>query len=468
MTTTTANGTVRPIKVAPMPEFLTRKDHQGTAWTIEEGQPVRGDAWTNTVESRMRVPMGADEVSRIVRAHEMAHAKFSPLTMHSDGRYGATTESIIVAEEYRVNTLIAKAGFDIDNLADGSETKSGEIVGENNDWNGAIRFATAVAGTKASASFLRGVGKTNPKMAESLREFNKALKKRMKRAAAHRKFGSTEPTTQKLADGTTFTYPVGFNASIKLAEFIDSFLIQDGTEDGDTELPQDIPDPEEIKEADKGGARGKFARVVLKNVPKPETVSGRLGRKRIASDIGKNPRRMERMLTDPDRRVFDRWSRASGGVVVIDQSGSMRLTNDDIWAMIKSAPGCVIIGYSHAPGSTNEPNTWVLAERGKVVKNLNGVPGGRGNGVDGPALRFAQTKRKKGEPLIWVCDGIVTDGATDSQFANLDYECVKLVRQHRIHMVPNVDEAVKALKRASDGAQLPARLVGALKRYANV
>jgi hypothetical protein len=289
----------------------------------------------------------------------------------------------------------------------------------------------------------------------------------MKRAAAHRKFGSTEPTTKTLPDGTEFTYPVGFNASVKLAEFIDSFLIQDGMEDGDTELPQEIPDPDEIKEASEGGSRGKFARLIVKNIPKPETVSGRLGRKRMASDIGKNPRRMERMLTDPDRRVFDRWSRASGGVVLIDQSGSMSLSHDDIWSMIKSAPGCVIIGYSHRPGSTTEPNAWVLAERGKVIKNLDQVPQNMGNGVDGPALRFAQTKRKKGEPLIWVCDGIVTDGASDTQHSNLDRECVKLVRQYRVHMVPNVDEAVKALKRASEGANLPARLVGSLRRYAN-
>jgi len=459
----TTETAMRPVKVAAMPEFLTRRDHKGKAWTVEEGQPLRGDAWTNTVESRMRVPMGADEMSRVVRAHEMMHAKVSPLSIELDDRYGATRESIIVAEEYRVNTLVAKVGFDVDQLVDGSETKAGEVAGENNDWNSAIRFATAIAGTKASASYLRGVGKTNPKMALSLREFNKALRKQMKQLVKHKNFASTDPFVGKLEDGRELVYPKGFNATLKLAKFIDSMLIGEGGEDEDFDGPQDIPDPEDIKEIGKGGEQGKFAKLVLLNLPKPVRVSGTLGRRKIATDIGRNPRRMNRMLTDPEKRVFDRWSKASGGIVIIDQSGSMHLTTENIWSLINSAPGCVIIGYSHYPGSVAKPNAWVLAERGKVVKDLSKVPHNVGNGVDGPALRFGLSKRRNNEPVIWVCDGNVTDGQSDSRFPILDIECIRLVRQHGIHQVQSLEEAVKALKKAANGTKLEARLAGTLR-----
>jgi hypothetical protein len=91
------------------------------------------------------------------------------------------------------------------------------------------------------------------------------------------------------------------------------------------------------------------------------------------------------------------------------------------------------------------------------------VPGGNGgNGVDGPAIRFAASKRRKGEPFIWVCDGIVTDGVHDTTYDNLDLECVRLVRKHGIHMVENVRGAVDALKQVANGSRLPTTFTGSL------
>jgi len=461
--TNTTEGKARPIKVSPMPEFLSRKDHRGTAWTITEGPSARGEASTDIQRSRMRVPMGNDATSRVIRAHEMVHAKVSPLEVPNDNRYGASPESLICAEEFRVNTLVARAGFDTNELVDGSETKSGEIAGQNNEWNGAIRTLTAYAGGKAASAFLRGVKKTNPEMEASLREFQKLLKKKMRNLAKHRKFSDTTPRTIVLPDGSNYDYPVGFESSIRLARFVDSYLISEN-ENGEDGLPQEIPDPEEIR--DTSGKRGQFAKLVLKDLPKPRTVNGNLGRKRLATDVGRHPRRINRMLTDPERRVFDKWSKASGGVVVIDQSGSMSLSHEDIMNIIESAPGCLIIGYSHTPGTEDHPNAWVLADRGKVVADMKDVPRNMGNGVDGPVLRYAANRRKKGEAFVWVCDGVVTDGASDSMFTNLDIECVKLVKQHGIHMVNDVEEAVKQLRKAASGQRLHTKLNGALARYA--
>ena len=62
-----------------MPEFITRNDIEPRAWSVDEGAPVRGDAWTDMRVAKMRVPFGADETSRVVRAHELMHAKVSPI-----------------------------------------------------------------------------------------------------------------------------------------------------------------------------------------------------------------------------------------------------------------------------------------------------------------------------------------------------------------------------------------------------
>lgn len=438
-------------KQLAMPEWLTRKDITGGAWTIEEGQPVRGDAWTQILGRRMRIPTGDDPASRAVRGHEMVHAKVSPSVIYNDNRFSATPESIIVAEEYRVNYLLEKAGFDIDELSDGSEHRSGEISGQNTDWNGAIRFLTALSGTKAATAFIRGVGKHDPAMAESLKAFQKELKKEFrKQVRTWRNVASTKEETAMWND-EVFSYPFGFQATIGLAQFIDRFI------QSDDEVAEDgIPEPQEIKSTN--GKAGKFAPMVLMNLPLPRRVDGKIGRKRIATNIGYNPRRIDRMLTDPEKRVFDRRTKGKGGVVLIDQSGSMQFDEDDLNRIVAAAPGCVVIGYSHSQGSTGTPNTWVIADRGKLAESI--PRGGRGNGVDGPAIRFAAKHVRTGEPFIWVCDGVVTDGDADSCFDNLIQDAAALVVKHRIHMVQDVNEAVTSLTKASRGERLTAKAVG--------
>jgi hypothetical protein len=443
-------------KQLAMPEWLTRRDTAGGAWTIEEGQPVRGDAWTALLERRMRIPTGDDPASRVVRGHEMVHAKVSPTNLYTDRRYGATTESLIVAEEYRVNYLLEKAGFDIDELSDGSEHRSGEITGQNKDWNGAIRFLTAISGTKAATAYIRGVSKHNPAMAESLKAFQKELKKAFRKAVRECRETHLASTIETSAywNDEHFTYPRGFQATIALAQFIDKFIISD---DADKEEAA-IPAPEQIKPT--SGAHGRFAALNLLTLPMPRRVDGKIGRKRIATNIGYNPRRIDRMLTDPEKRVFDRRTKGKGGVVLIDQSGSMHFSEDDLNEIVAAAPGCVVIGYSHRQGS-NEPNTWVIADRGKLAESI--PIGGRGNGVDGPAIKFAAKHVRTGEPLIWVCDGLVTDGDEDKVYDNLTEEAAGLVVKHRVHMVPDVQGAVAALTKAARGERLSANAVGRIQ-----
>lgn len=449
-----------------MPEFLSpRKDGIGDgSWSVEEGHPVRGDAWTRLDERRMRVPVGNDEMTRVVRAHEMMHARVSPLSLKE--AYEAMPQYhprvIECAEEFRINTLVGRAGFDLSALVDGSEAKSGKRVAESEQWNEAVTFLSAVAGTKGAADFLRGVRGVNPDWAKALREVEKALLKTVKRVAPTQ-IGSTAPSTDHP------NVPRGFDVwTRRFAEIID-LAIKAGEktvtdEDGDDiDNVTETISPEEMKERMKSvtGDAGVFAPLRLDpNVPLTRHVAGTMGRKRIATNVGRNPRRIHRTLTDPERRIFDRVTKGQGGIVVIDQSGSMSLSTDQVWEIVNAAPGCVIIGYSHSTGTTDHPNAWILADRGKVCESVR--EGGRGNGVDGPALRFALSKRKHNEPVIWVCDGMVTDGKTDHYYDNLGEECVNLVVKHGIHTVNNVSEAKEALNRAKRGERLPTSVTGLL------
>ena len=90
-------------------------------------------------------------------------------------------------------------------------------------------------------------------------------------------------------------------------------------------------------------------------VAKPELSvnhTGKLWRRVIAADSGREPRYINRIVTDPERRIFSRKTRALGGVVVIDCSGSMRLSEDDLDRLLKASSGATVLCYS---GGYNHP-----------------------------------------------------------------------------------------------------------------
>lgn len=437
-----------------MPEFIERRDRNPLPWQVEEGAPVRGDAWTEMRTGRMRVPFGADELSRTVRAHELMHAKVSPHRLEDMRKLPVRQDCILTAEEFRVNMLIGNQGFDVNALADGSESRTGKLLGENNDWNGVVRFMATTAGTKAGADFLRGLKSSNPAFAEQARALQKVLMKEWRTAVKRIKVSGIA-STRDCDNGL----PSGFNRfTVPIAQLLEGLMIQEDADGIPNEhANQDLPEVVKVAK----GVHGKFALLVEKEVSKTRIVDGKIGRKRVASNVGKNPRRINRMLTDPERRIFDRRARGRGGIVIIDQSGSMHLTDADVWAIIEHAPGATIVAYSHRPGTTDIPNVWVIAERGKVADSIPTTNGG--NGVDGPALRFALSKRRMNEPVIWVCDGYVTDGAGDDFYPNLAEECAQLVVRNGIHMVPDLPSAVSALKIAANGHRLEPQAIAHIK-----
>lgn len=442
---------VKQVNVA-MPEFIGRADieKEGT-WEVQAGAAARGEAWADLDGKRMRVPYGEDEASRIIRAHELMHVRVSPVDIESAVKAldDFPSDVVIAAEEFRVNTLLSKAGFDTTALRDGSESTSGERAVERGDWNGAVITLGAMAGTKAATDFLRGVRRGDPEWAKALRELEKAMVKQLRRVHP-RTLGNT---------GLVGGVPAGFAQYTREV----AALIRAALEAGDPNGAGEDVSSEKVKNAVKSktnkGPRGKFAPLILDRIPLTRRVSGHLGRKRVATNMGRNPRRINRMLVDPQRRVFDRTIKGLGGVVLIDQSGSMHLTEQDLWSILEAAPGCTVIGYSHEPGSTDVPNTWVLAEDGRVCDKIRS--GNGGNGVDGPALEFAIKKRKKNEPVIWVCDGLVTD-AGDGWRPNLAEDCAKIVVKERVHMVKDAKGAVEALVTVKRGGKLPTRAIGRL------
>jgi hypothetical protein len=83
---------------------------------------------------------------------------------------GISEGSIRAAEEFRVNSLVRVAGFDIDFLVDGSENNAGQRLAEMRDISGLVQSIAAMAQTKGASAFLRGVKSVDEDLAKALRE----------------------------------------------------------------------------------------------------------------------------------------------------------------------------------------------------------------------------------------------------------------------------------------------------------
>ena len=184
-------------------------------------------------------------------------------------------------------------------------------------------------------------------------------------------------------------------------------------------------------------------------VSKPElplTHTGKLGRRIMYTDTGRTIKNISRMFSDPEQRIFTRKTRALGAVVIIDCSGSMSLSESDIDEMITVSAGATVLCYSsdRYPSETN-PNAYVVARKGRRVRQLPHFHGG--NGCDVPALMYGikQLRESSRQPVIWISDEQVT-GTGDCVTEDLQEEAERVKKRYGIIVCSSSQRAIKKLK----------------------
>ncbi len=418
------------------PELLAGREDDvvAGAWTVREGTSMRGAASCNLADRVLEVPLGDGAVDRVVRAHELMHARVSPHAHHLERALDEVSpRALECAEELRVNTLLARLGFDTDLLRDGTEKLGGRRLAEQGAWSEAVCFFVAVLGTGAEKEFLGGVRQGCPAWLPALR----ALKKRA--LAVYAQATVNVAATRLNGDGL----PGGYATSTLVLARTLSQVMEARPPTG----------PEQLKafrrSLETGGRRpatGRFADLVVASSMSRESRSGsgcpRGSRPATSGTVLRYP---GRLLTDDHRRAFATRVRRRGGVVILDQSGSMDLDEEALRALVREVPHALVVGYSHRPGDRGStPNVWLLCDRGAVT--VPSPVGNVGNGVDGPAVRFALARRQGGEPVVWITDGQVTD-SHDHPDLELTRECALLVQRHGIRLARDVAEATKVLRR---------------------
>lgn len=456
------------------PELLTRLDTEPGPWTVESAPARRGGGASTSIHNKViRVPLHNNDQSHSVRIHEMIHAKISPVETCMDrwiSREYASADALVAAEEFRVNHVARRLGFNLDALGTDADVAAGEQVVATNDWPNAVTTAIIYAETGSLKKFLVGVRRHN-------KEWAKILQIIVKRAISN--FNKVDldllMSTKAIARNDDLS-PRGFLHTEKLAEYLDRLASSPPpvADNSSSETPSDSdastlishtnenlrnPDGVDFKEyADKIKAMAptavarrapQWTKLRIGKIPLDLTVTGSIGKKRVATNIGKYPRRMHRYYTDPDLKIFDKVVRGPGGFVVIDCSGSMQLTKDEVRSMVENSPGCTVLAYTDR--GDNGENAWILAQNGKMASDFPSM--GVGNGVDFPAIEWAVKNRKRSnETIIYVTDGGVC-GENSAFDEGLALQCINYCRQHGIKVVPDAKTAVEMLARAKNGVK---------------
>lgn len=157
------------------------------------------------------------------------------------------------------------------------------------------------------------------------------------------------------------------------------------------------------------------------------THKGRAFRDR-AQDAGPRLRSIHRILSDG--RVFQQRRRAPGGTILVDTSGSMSLSHEQIMPLLQARPATTIAIYS---GNSREGTLSIVAESGRVLMDPRALQkaisdAGSGNVVDVPALAWLNTQPG---PRSWVCDGGVT-GLRDQATPTITQACRYLAKQGKV------------------------------------
>jgi hypothetical protein len=445
-----AKVTVKPPRrVFPLPEAIP--GHKGAAkqperWRVREsGQTVPR---TEIERGEMVVPLGDDAISECVRAHETGHARWSP----SRPPAGLAWDVVQAVEDMRVHSLLASNKVDMTaglvepaKLAEEIGKLCAAPGGPDRRMLTLMRVAAMRTGSAAVVEgaivdahcAAVGAGEMRAKSIGTAYDESQAL------AAAADRMLHAERAKPRFED------------TKRVAEWLETMLADaEGAKEKEREEAAK-PKPgrmtaEERGEVDRMKRAGRpapgdrprapgnvWGAMRVERVPLTQPLPPRHGHKRVRPQAeGDLPRRLERWCVD--QAVFTATKRMRRGTVLIDQSGSMRMTAEDVCAILDVAPAARVAGYA---GSGDKGTLRIIADRGRrCADHLTKVSGG-GNVIDGPALRWLA--RQPG-PRVWVCDGVVT-GVGDRGAPNLYYGAAAICRAAGIVRVPTVELAVKLM-----------------------
>jgi len=432
----------------PIPEAI-----DGLPWTVTIRPPQSHGGGilygvTDLHGHAMTLPPEEHTSARFVRLHELAHAKWTPRNVppHAAAKKARAT---ITAEDLRIQSLLHVHGLlprdlrhrTVDDLqrfaaavADHVTSGDAHTALEILTW---ARVGSGVAVFRRPRKFRpRHELAHLPEIAEELEQIDAHARALIDATGSVAHALALENATnlahQIAAEAVEAALPKRYSAKLpfqkvtiplarKLRELLDTAR--------DTfQQPNPCPPPDANRGSGEWGELETLPPLPLSTAHKPKAQPQR---RRLAQLQGNRLGSLRRLLTDG--RAFRRDVRKpqKGGTVLIDASGSMNLSADEIRAILDRAPAATVAMYSgNGPRGTGTIS--IIAKAGRMATDREidrriGQVGG-GNVIDGPALQWLA---KQAEPRTWICDGAVT-GKRDSRTLNLTLEANQLAKAGHI------------------------------------
>lgn len=412
--------------LTPLPEAIT-----GEKWRVLEGPPAVD------LDSRtMLVPTSSSDRDFSARAHEMVHVRITPPKSLRDlaREAQATLEAVNVVEDMRVHTFMLERSVPRSPITT-EEQKIQWIIDNKDNPRAVAAMLLAADNTPDYRGFSKLVTDLLPNAYEILTCVAKI-----------RRFG--QKIRQEMTECEKFDpmfVPDGFYRwTAPVAQLFDHIFSDSNGQIAEKEHAIDPVHYSAHTFSDHKNTWGELepirsAKMLLRRKQRPRNGQ-------IWSDEGVVPGAVHRLTIDS--RIFLRKRKIKGGTVLVDASGSMNLSPEDLSAVVEAAPGAIVAAYA---GSSYSGRLVIVAKNGRMASAAeidsmfvtDECPDGMGgNVVDGPALEWLA---KQQEPRIWVSDGIVT-GIDDGCAMNLVIEANRICAAADIERIEDWTEVVDALK----------------------
>jgi hypothetical protein len=392
-----------PLKHTPFPGLID--DHK---WLVKEGRwPVFIDRSDLEGEGGvMHVPLDGTPVGRKLRLHEQAHVRWTP-NVDAASIGGVQAATIEACEDGRIIELMNRQNqaWRVVNsaanvLPDRLRTKherdfevlAAKLRGDFEDPNSGLQHASmnSISLLQAARLVAMSRGYYEAELFDSIANAHGLGWIPQAIDDMHQSFiGSKESPT--------------FEDTIAYARELERFfhemeekIVDQNEELMEIEMPH-MRTPDLVDEENAWGP------MTIENAPLTQMLRGDPTRKPRSADTGAVPRHMHRLPID--QRIFGRRRKQQRfqGTLLIDLSGSMSLSFEEVEEILTRWPAVTIATYS---GFDDRGILRIVAKNGRraSTKWLN-PPAGSNNMVDGPALDWLA---KQKSPRVWISDGGVT------------------------------------------------------------
>ena len=398
--------------ISPLPEAI-----DGSRWTVKEGSGS-----CDTVSRILGVPMDDSDGSRFIRNHELGHAKITPRkpAFKLCKLFGLSMVAMQVCEDLRVHRYLRRTGIATSGSLSDKEAEEMVLKTSASD--------RLLAAHLVASMHTDDYGRV---LSAFIRHIDEARVEHLTRMA--------RLVDNRMGQGRGLDRSIGFrNGTVPAARLFDAVFPEAGIPS--PQLPIDclfIPQK---------GRPAKWGEMQIQRLD-PER-----SRPIPAVALGKTFCDHGAVLSAPyrlpvDGRVFLRRRRQRGGTVLIDASGSMCFGSAELQRITTAAPLATVAIYA---GRGTSGTLAIVAARGRMASSSAiGALLGRGNVVDGPALRWLA---QQAEPRIWISDGHVT-GTRDRPSTDLVVDAIRICQQAFIRRVSKTDSVERILGSQQGGSR---------------